>query len=126
MTSPDPQLPLARLREIALALPQPAERVSHGAPVFFIDKGRIFAWFMHDHHGIGITAVAVKTSGADEQAMLIEGDPELYYRPAYLAPSGWIGVRVDLPETDWDHIADRVAQSWALVAPRRLLEASGQ
>ncbi|MBA3896881.1 MAG: MmcQ/YjbR family DNA-binding protein, partial [Sphingomonadaceae bacterium] len=107
MTSPDPQTPLARLRKIALALPQAAERVSHGAPVFFIEKGKIFAWFTHDHHGIGITAVLVKTTGPGEQAMLIEMDPDLYYRPAYLAPSGWIGIRVDRDGTDWDHIADR-------------------
>ena len=28
-----------------------------------------------------ITAVALKTSGAEEQAMLIEADPDLYYKP---------------------------------------------
>ncbi|WCT75214.1 MmcQ/YjbR family DNA-binding protein [Sphingomonas naphthae] len=120
--SPDPQADLARIRAIALALPRAAERVSHGQPVFFIEKGKIFAWFLHDHHGIGITAVAVKTGGEEEQAMLIEQDPDLYYRPAYLAPSGWIGMRLDGASTDWEHVADRIGRSWDMVAPKRLLE----
>ena len=124
--SPDPAADLARVRDIALALPETAERVSHGQPVFYIDKGRIFVWVMHDHHGCGITAVAVKTSTAEEQAMLVEQQPDLYYRPAYLAPSGWIGLRLDGGHVDWDHVADRIAMSWELVAPRRLLEAGGR
>ena len=124
--SPDPDADLARIRAIALALPRAAEKLSHGQPVFFIEKGKVFAWFIHDHHAAGITAVAVKTSGAEEQAMLIEMDPDLYYRPAYLAPSGWIGLRLDTGETDWDHVAARIVTSWDYVAPRRLLEALGR
>ena len=31
-----------------------------------------------------------------------------------------------LDAADWDHIGDRVAQSWEMVAPRRLLEAGGR
>ena len=124
--SPDPEAVLARVRELALALPRAVEKISHGAPVFFIDKGKSFAWFVHDHHGSGITAVAVKTSGAEEQEMLIEMDPDLYYRPPYLAPSGWIAMRLDGEDVDWDHVADRIAMSWELAAPRRLLEAVGR
>ena len=124
--SPDPEAVLARVRELALALPRAVEKISHGAPVFFIDKGKSFAWFVHDHHGSGITAVAVKTSGAEEQEMLIEMDPDLYYRPPYLAPSGWIGIRLDGDEVDWDHVGDRIAMSWELVAPKRLLEMGGR
>lgn len=124
--SPAPEDCLDRLRAIALALPRAVEKVSHGMPVFFIEKGRTFAWFLHDHHGSGITAVAVKTSGAEEQGMLIEIDPDLYYRPPYLAPSGWIGVRLDGETVDWDHVADRIATSWELVAPAKLLEMGGR
>lgn len=124
--SPDPDCCLDRLRAIALALPRTVEKISHGMPVFFIEKGKTFAWFLHDHHGSGITAVAVKTSGAEEQDMLVEIDPDLYYRPPYLAPSGWIGVRLDGETVDWDHVADRIATSWELVAPAKLLEMGGR
>ena len=124
--SPDREACFARVRAICLALPRAAEKISHGQPVFLIEKGKIFAWFLHDHHANDITSVAVKTSGAEEQDLLIEADPDLYYRPAYLAPSGWIGIRLDGDAVDWDHVADRIETSWSMVAPRRLLEISGR
>ena len=114
--SPDPETDLARLRAIAMKLPNAAEKISHGMPFFYIEKGNGFAQYWHDHHGIGTSAVMVKTSGAEEQDMLIEADPILYYRPAYIGASGWIAIRTDVAETDWDHIADRVAASWRNVA----------
>ncbi len=124
--SPDPHADLIKLRGIALALPETAEKVSHGAPMFYIEKGKAFAYFSHDHHAGGETAVLVKTSGVEEQAMLIEHDPDLYYKPPYFGPSGWVAIRVGGDDTDWDHVGDRVAISWELVAPRRLLEAGGR
>jgi hypothetical protein len=124
--SPDPDADLARLRALCLAQPRAMEKISHGMPVFFIEKGKTFAWFIHDHHGAGITAVAVKTSGADEQAMLIEADPDIFYRPAYLAPSGWIGLRLDGDETDWDQVEARIETSWGHAATPRLREQFGR
>ena len=124
--SPDPDADLARLRTLCLCQPRATEKLSHGMPVFFIEKGKTFAWFIHNHHGAGITAVAVKTSGPDEQAMLLEAEPELFYRPAYLAPSGWIGLRLDVAETDWDQVGARIEQSWALAATPRLRERFGR
>lgn len=121
--SPDPEGDLARLRAICLELPAALERVSHGQPVFFIGKGRLFAQYWHDHHHDEASAVMVKTSGREEQEMLIERDPELYYKPAYIGPAGWIAIRTDTGHTDWAHIADRVATSWRLVAPRKRFEA---
>jgi len=117
----DRKAALAKVRAICLKLPAAAEKVSHGQPAFFIEKGKIFAWFLDHHHDSGITAVAVKTGGAEEQDMLIEIDPDLYYKPPYIGPAGWIGIRLDVAATDWAHVADRIAVSWRMVAPRRLL-----
>lgn len=124
--TPEAEAALERLRGICLALPGAAERLSHGEPGFHIEKGKFFAYFSDNHHCDGITAVHVKTSGSDEQAMLVEADPDTYYKPPYLGPSGWVGIRLDTPEVDWDRVADRVAYSWELVAPRRLLEMGGR
>ncbi|GAA0334845.1 hypothetical protein GCM10009087_51470 [Sphingomonas oligophenolica] len=77
--SPDPDSVLAKVRALCMALPEAAEKISHGAPTFFIEKGKVFAYFSHNHHGDGRTAVQVKTSGREEQAMLVEMDPDLYY-----------------------------------------------
>lgn len=121
-----PEQALTRIREIALALPEATEKLSHGSPGFQIEKGRFFAYFWNDHHGDGETVVIVKTSGAEEQGMLIEADPDAYFRPRYLGPSGWVALRLNREDTDWDGVADRIAISWELVAPRRLLEAGGR
>ena len=119
--SPDPAADLARLRAIAMALPRATEKLSHGQPNFYIEKGKVFAQYWHDHHRDGRSAVMVKTSGPEEQAMLVEADPDLYYRPAYIGHSGWIAIRTDRSHADWDHIADRVRMSWHLAAPARLV-----
>jgi hypothetical protein len=70
--------------------------------------------------------VCVRTSSLDEQAMLLESDPETYSKPAYLGPSGWISINLAAENVDWGHVADRIAESWELAAPRRLLEAGGR
>lgn len=124
--SPDYPADMERLRTLALDLPEAGERLSHGAPGFHIEKGKFFAYLWHDHHGDGETAVMVKCADREEQAMLVEADPDFYYVPPYLGPSGWVAMRVGGPDTDWDRIGDRVARSWELVAPRRLLEAGGR
>ncbi|MBV9842214.1 MAG: phosphoribosylglycinamide formyltransferase [Sphingomonadaceae bacterium] len=111
---------LGEVRRRALGLPEAAEKLSHGMPAFHIAGGKVFGYFTYDHHHDGVTALLVKASGAEEQAMLIERDPDLYYRPAYLGPSGWIGIRLDGGDVDWEHVAEWLARSWRTVAPKKL------
>ena len=115
--------PLTRIRESALELPGTEERVSHGQPTFFV-AGKQFAQFRANHHGDEKTVVCVRVSSLDEQAMLLEADPDSYSKPAYL-PS-WISINLVGDAVDWNHVADRIAASWELAAPRRLLEAGGR
>lgn len=114
-----PEWLLGEVRRRALALPEVDEGRSHGMPVFGIAKGKKFAWMSIDHHGDRRTALLVKISGGDEQAMLIENDPVRHFRPAYFG-DGWIGIRLDLGDTDWDAIAAWLARSWRAAAPRKL------
>jgi hypothetical protein len=117
--SANPEAVLERVGSLCLALPETAERISHGIPAFDV-AGKMFAYFRHNHHGDGMTVVCVKTTGRDEQEMLIELDPELYSRPAYLWPSGWISIDLAPEDTDWAHVRSRLLTSWRLAAPRRL------
>ena len=117
--------PLDRVRQAALELPETTEKLSHGQPTFFV-SGKQFAQVRDNHHGDGRTVVCVKTSSLDEQAMLLESDPETYSKPAYLHHAGWISINLAGDQVDWDHVADRIAASWELAAPRRLLEAGGR
>ncbi|ODU81519.1 MAG: phosphoribosylglycinamide formyltransferase [Novosphingobium sp. SCN 63-17] len=116
-TAPDHLV--AQVRERAMALPEADEVTSHGMPCFGVTKGKKFAYVSIDHHGDGKTALLVKISGLDEQEQLIESDPARYYRPAYFG-DGWIAIRLDLGDTDWDGITDWLRRSWAAIAPKRL------
>ncbi|MGE4321706.1 MAG: phosphoribosylglycinamide formyltransferase [Sphingobium sp.] len=111
---------LGKVREYAMALPETDEVTSHGMPCFGIAKGRKFAYFARNRLGDSTVSLLVKTTAPEEQSMLIENDPERYYRPAYFR-DGWVGIRLDLDDTDWDHIAERLRRSWRTVAPRKLL-----
>ena len=115
--------PLDRVRASALELPETEERLSHGQPTFFV-AGKQFAQFRDNHHGDGKTVVCVRTSGPDEQAMLMEVAPETYSRPAYL-PS-WVAINLAGDSVDWELVDSRIARSWELAAPRRLLEMGGR
>jgi formyltetrahydrofolate-dependent phosphoribosylglycinamide formyltransferase len=114
-----PEWLTSQVRDRAMALPEAEETLSHGMPCFGIVKGKKFAWVSNDHHGDGKTALLVKISGPDEQAQLIEMDEARYYRPAYFG-DGWIGIRLDLGNPDWDAVADWLARSWRSVAPKKL------
>lgn len=115
----NPEYLTAQIRTFALAQPEADEVLSHGMPCFGIIGGKKFAYVSIDHHGDGKIALLVKISGAEEQAMLIDSDAARYYRPAYFG-DGWVGIRLDLGDTDWDHIGDWIAKSWRAVAPKKL------
>jgi phosphoribosylglycinamide formyltransferase 1 len=110
---------IAQVRERAMELPEADEVLSHGMPCFGIIKGKKFAYVSNDHHGDGMVALLVKISGAEEQNQLIEMDEARYYRPPYFG-DGWVGIRLDLGDTDWDHIGEWLSKSWRAVAPKKL------
>lgn len=108
-----------QVRAHAMALPNAEETTSHGMACFGIVKGKKFAWVSSDHHGDGRVALLVKISGPDEQEQLIESDPVRFFRPAYFG-DGWIAIRLDLRDVDWDDIGEWLRRSWLAVAPRKL------
>ena len=117
MTEPsDPRL--ERLSAICLELPE-AKRETSGRHATFRVRGRTFAYFLDDHHGDGIVGLTAKAPpGVAER--LVEEDPALFYRPAYLGHRGWIGRRLDLDDTDWDEVTGLVVESYRLCAPKSL------
>jgi len=112
-----------KVGSLALALPETRFKTSHGAPAWRVgseSSGKFFAILWDRHHGEDSVGVLVKSSGQDEMAALIEADPALYFRPPYYGPSDWIGIRLDRPAVDWDHVAEWLSKSWIAVAPARL------
>lgn len=109
---------LARLSEICLALPEATRELS-GAHATFRVRGKTFAYFLDDHHGDGIIGLTCRAPWGEPGA-LVAADPERFYLPAYLGPRGWVGLRLDLGEVDWDEASDLVTDSYLRVAPKRL------
>ena len=113
---------LGRLRKIALALPEATERVSHGELAWFAGDKRLFMMFAGHHHD-GRVAIWIAAPLGVQEA-LIEDDPARFFRPPYVGPRGWVGVRFDLPEDpDWIEVAELIEDAYRLVAPRKLLAA---
>jgi hypothetical protein len=78
---------LERLREICLALPETSERLSHGAPTFFVREKRAFLMVLTDHHGDGRFAIWC-AAPAGLQATLVDVDPEKFFVPPYVGHRG--------------------------------------
>lgn len=85
-----------QVRAIALLLPEAEERTT-GDGVSFIVDGKSFATL----------------SGETPVTLRVRDD------------SGETSLALD-PDVDWTLVEDRIAQSWQLTAPRRLLEAGGR
>ena len=113
---------LARIRELCLALPQTSERLSHGAPTFFVRGKRAFVMVLNNHHGDGRFAIWC-AAPEGMQKMLAEADPERFFVPPYVGHRGWLGVRLDRG-VHWEELAGIVEDAYAEVAPRQLVEAA--
>ena len=111
---------LGRVRGLAAALPGTAEKVSHGRPAFFTKK--VFAYYGGSlrvdgewvQHG---QAIVVLPDADDREALLEDGRT---FIPAYLGPSGWIGIDLDAG-TDWSEVAELLDASYRLTAPKALV-----
>ena len=109
---------LARVSQICLALPETRREV-HGKHASFLVKKKIFAYFLNDHHGDGIVAITGKALPGDNDA-LVAAQPKRFYLPAYIGPRGWVALRLDIGKIDWEEVAELVAGSYRLVAPKKL------
>jgi phosphoribosylglycinamide formyltransferase-1 len=119
----DPAWIEEKIGELALGLPETRSKTSHGAPGWRVGSetsGKFFAILWSRYHGEDSIGVLVKCSGQDELAQLTESEPDIYFRPAYYGPSDWVGIRLDRPQVDWDHVMQRLERSWSIVAPPRL------
>lgn len=111
--------PLTRLRKLCLGLPESHEVQAWGEATFRV-RNKLFAMYAspNTHHGNGPPAVWCK-AGPGNQALMVRAEPERFFVPPYVGPSGWIGIWLN-QETDWRELADLLRDSYRLVAPKRL------
>jgi predicted DNA-binding protein (MmcQ/YjbR family) len=109
---------LVRLTRICLALPE-TTRECHGSHAAFRIRKKTFAYFLNDHHGDGIVAVTCKVLPGDNTA-LAAANPARFYMPAYIGSKGWVALRLDTGDIDWEEVTEMVTGSYRLIAPKRL------
>src|SRR5687767_7663903 len=108
---------LERVRRLCGKLPSVSEKLSHGTPTFFVEKGKgVFAMFADNHHQDGHLDLWVTVKDG-LQALLIEYAPETYYKPPYIGSSGWVGIELD--QIRHDALQQHLREAWEIVARSR-------
>ena len=114
----DPRL--VRLTGICLRLPEVIREYNGDHAAFRVRK-KTFAYFLNNHHGDGIVAFTCKVLPGGNAA-LVKAKPIKFYIPSYVGPKGWVALRLDVGEIDWDEVSRLVGGSYQLVAPKRLAD----
>lgn len=105
------------VRRIALRLPDAVEQETWGTPTFRVRK-KIFVMFSDSGREVWVK------SNHDEQRALIAMDPETFFNPPYVGPSGWVGVRIATVDTG--EMRELVTEAWRMTAPKRLVASFDQ
>jgi hypothetical protein len=112
--------PVERVRKLCMAMPEVSERLSHGAPTFFIRDKKTLATVWDDHHGDGrLGLICAAPPGVQQE--LVDEEPDRFYVPAYVGHRGWIGLRLDV-KVDWDEVREILADAYRCVAPKTLVK----
>jgi hypothetical protein len=87
-------------------------------------KNKLFAMYAADgnHHGSGRASVWIKAT-KENQALMIRAQPDRFFKPPYVGPSGWVGVYLDT-SPDWDEVAELLRDGWRMTAPKRVIAMS--
>jgi len=122
----DDDMGLAELRAIALKFPVAFEKVSHGRPAFCAPK--MFAVYGGNARAEinpvpgEMTpypyALLIKVDETDRAAL--QQDPRFFF-PAYVGPSGWLGLDFTVGTVDWDEVTELVDASFRLIASKKLI-----
>jgi hypothetical protein len=102
------------VRRFAVDLPEAIEQETWGQPTFRVRR-KIFVMFSDQEREAWVK------STHDEQRALVQMDPETFFVPPYVGPSGWVGVR--FRTVDRDEMRELVTEAWRLTAPKRVVAA---
>jgi phosphoribosylglycinamide formyltransferase-1 len=113
----------AQVDALAAILPEVLRKTSHGSPGWAVGgekTAKLFAILADRHHGEDAVGLLVRASGADEMTGLIEAQPDIYYWPKYYGAGGWLGLKLNRRDVDWEQVRDWLERSWRAAAPPRL------
>jgi hypothetical protein len=102
------------VRKIALSLPGAEEREAWGEATFRV-RNKIFVMMTEFERHAWVKNLH------DEQRALVAMDPDTFFVPPYVGPSGWIGVRI--AKVDRAEMHELLIEAWRLTAPKRTVRA---
>jgi hypothetical protein len=103
---------VSTLRAWALGFPEAEERETWQTATFRV-RGKIFMMFSEQERHAWIR------STFDEQQALMAQDPEAFFVPPYVGPSGWVGAVIS--KADADELRELVIEAWRMTAPQQLV-----
>jgi hypothetical protein len=106
---------LGRIRRICNALPGTTEKLSHGAPTFFLNTG-VYLMFADNHHSDGLSAVWIPAAPGEQEA-LIRTNAKTYFRPPYLGVKGWVGIQLD--QVSDDELGGHIHEAWKIISSKK-------
>jgi predicted DNA-binding protein (MmcQ/YjbR family) len=109
----------ARLIEICEAFPKVDVEVAGEQHLAFRIHKETFAYYLFDHHGDGRIAFCFKSSLSNQRRQVRE-DPVNFFVPPYLGSKGWIAIRLDSDDVDWEIVAEFARRAYQALAPRKL------
>ncbi len=112
--------PLGKLRKVCLAFPEAHEVEAWGEPTFRV-KNKIFAMYGSDSssHRSGRPGVWIKSKHT-VQEILLQSNPDRYFKPPYVGPGGWTGAYLD-KKPNWKEIAELLEDAYRQTAPKKLI-----
>lgn len=105
------------VRRVALALPQTTEKPSYGTPGFRV-RDKLFARMREEGD-----VLVVWVAGEGEKHGLIASSPATFFTTPHY--DGYPTVLVRLGAVEEDELAELLAESWRLRAPKRVLSEYG-
>ena len=112
---------LTRLRELVLALPEAAEKVSHGRPSFYTVK--VFAMFGGVVEERPLRRRLCPVGRLPPRRGRAGGPARRHpvLRAGLCGAFGWIGLNLAVGEVDWTEVRELVEMSYRNTAPARLV-----
>jgi hypothetical protein len=115
-----PTSTLDRIRGVCLGLPEVQERLSHGAPTFFVRGKKSFVAMRHEGHHDNEFPHLWCAAPDGVQGDVVASRPGQFFRPPYVGHRGWLGVRLDRGVSD-EELADLCEEAYRAVAPAALV-----
>lgn len=113
----------AYLQDVVARLPGVSHDTFGDHTLYRVDK-KVFVYLLDNHHGDGRLGIQVKMpKGMND--MWVNDDPQTFYRPAYMAHQGWLGVLMTSPNLDLGALHALIIESFRIQAPKARLRDLG-